>query len=329
MPHFKMKKILVLHSDVPADAPPEDQDTLIAADAVAQALDRKGHAVAKAAFRQDTLAAVLALEAPGLVFNLVEGVDGKGLLASAAPRLLAELDMPFTGASAQALDISCDKPATKARLRAAGIATPGWSLPPDWQDLDVFSEGGRPFIVKAALEDGSIGLDDDCVVSGAEKIRARAEDCFNRFGGAWFAEEYVEGREFNLSLLGNQQNLRILPMAEMTFADWPRGKPRIVGYGAKWDEASTGYRHTVRRFGVETEDPALAVRLRTACEQVWKLFDLTGFVRVDFRVREGEPLVLEINPNPGIAPDAGFAAAAAEAGMDYDTLIEAIVEAAE
>ncbi len=317
-------KILVLHSDVPADAPPEDQDTLIAADAVAGALRRKGHAVASAAFRGDTISALLEWEDPDLVFNMVEGVDGKGILASAAPRLLAEMGMPFTGAGAEALDISCDKPKTKARLRAAGLATPDWSTPPDWAGLD-----DRPFIVKAALEDGSIGLDDNCVVSGAAAVKARAKDCLARFGGAWFAEEYVEGREFNLSLLGSAKNLRILPMAEMTFEDWPKDKPRIVGYGAKWDEGSAGYRHTVRRFGVEQEEPALAAKLRTACEQVWRLFDLTGFVRVDFRVRDGEPLILEINPNPGIAPDAGFAAAAEQVGMSYDDLIEAIVQAAQ
>jgi D-alanine-D-alanine ligase len=197
-------------------------------------------------------------------------------------------------------------------------------MPPEWAGLD-----GRAFIVKAALEDGSIGLDDHCVVAGAGAVKARAAQCNARFGGAWFAEEYVEGREFNLSLLGSARDLRILPMAEMTFADWPADKPRIVGYGAKWDEGSSGYRHTVRRFGVEREDPALAAKLRSACEHVWRLFDLTGFVRLDFRVRNGEPLILEINPNPGIAPDAGFAAAAAEAGMDYDALIAAIVQAVE
>jgi len=316
-------KILVLLSDVPVDAPPEDQDTLIAAEAVADALTRKGHTVASAAFRQDTLAGVLELETPDLVFNMVEGVDGKGILASAAPRLLAGMDMPFTGVGAAAMDFSCDKPKTKAKLRAAGLATPDWSVPPDWTGLD-----GRRFIVKAALEDGSIGLDDHCVVTGAAAVKARAGDCLARFGGSWFAEQYVEGREFNLSLLGSARDLHILPMAEMTFADWPADKPRIVGYGAKWEEGSSGYRHTVRRFGVEQEEPALAAKLNSDCEQVWRLFDLTGFVRVDFRVRDGEPLILEINPNPGIAPDAGFAAAAQQAGMDYDALIAAIVKAA-
>jgi D-alanine-D-alanine ligase len=322
-------KILVLHSDIPPDAPPEDQDTLIAAEAVCAALARKGFAAVKAAFRQEALPGVLEREAPGLVFNLVEGVDGKGILAPAAPRRLAELGVAFTGAGAEAMQFTTDKPLTKRKLRDAGLPTPDWCVPPDWRGLDLPATDGRDWIVKAALEDGSIGLDDGCVVGG-EAVKARAMACQQRFGGHWFAEEYVEGREFNIALLGGARSLRILPMAEMTFADWPAGKRRIVGYGAKWDEDSTGWRHTVRRFGVEKEEPELAHKLKSACEKVWNLFGLTGFVRVDFRVTEkGEPLILEINVNPCISPDAGFAAAAAEAGMDYDTLIEDIVKAAQ
>ena len=316
-------KILVLHSDIPADAPPEDQDTLIAAEAVRAALDRSGHQVTQAAFREETLPALLKTESPDLVFNLVEGVDGKGILAPLAPRLLAELGMPFTGADAPSMELTTDKPRTKQKLRKALLATPDWSLPPSWPGLD-----DRKWIVKSSLEDGSIGLDDDCVVDG-KSVPARAEVCAARFGGDWFAEEYVEGREFNIAILGNAQVFRILPMAEMTFAGWPETKPRIVGYGAKWDEDSSGYKHTVRRFGVEKAEPDLAAKLRWACEQVWRLFALKGFVRVDFRVNaKGEPLILEINVNPCISPDAGFAAAALEAGMDYDALILAIVQAA-
>ena len=101
-----------------------------------------------------------------------------------------------------------------------------------------------------------------------------------------------------------------------------------MGYGAKWDEESSGWKHTVRRFGVEKDEPELAAKLKAACEKAWGLFGLTGFVRVDFRVRKAEPLILEINVNPCISPDAGFAAAAQEAGMSYDSLIEEIVKAA-
>jgi D-alanine-D-alanine ligase len=316
-------KILVLHSDIPEGAPPEDMDTLIAAEAVRAALAGRGHAVSMAAFREETLSGLLSREQPEMVFNLVEGVDGKGLLASAAPRLLSEMGVPFTGVGARAMDVTVDKVLTKELLRGAGLATPDWSVGPGWTGLD-----GRQWIVKAALEDGSIGLDDGCVVAGPA-VAMRASASTVRFGGRWFAEAYVEGREFNIALLGSKQNLRILPMAEMRFADWPQGKPRIVGYGAKWDEDSAGYRQTVRRFGVERDEPALAGKLKSACETIWRLFNLTGFVRVDFRVTaQGEPLILEINVNPCISPDAGFVAAAAEADMPYDRLIEEIVRVA-
>src|ERR1700748_3543557 len=106
-------KILVLHSAIIPNAPPEELDTLIAAEAVADALAHKGYGVAKAEFRRDTLAAVLALESPDLVFNLVEGVEGKGALATQAQRALDALAMPFTGTSGAAMDLTNDKPATK------------------------------------------------------------------------------------------------------------------------------------------------------------------------------------------------------------------------
>jgi D-alanine-D-alanine ligase len=320
-------RVLVLHSDIAPDAPPEEQDTLIAADAVAEALVRKGHEAAKAAFRKDkaALAVLLSEAAPDMVFNLVEGVDGLGQLAPLAPQLLAELAVPFTGVTAEAMSLTNDKPLTKRTLRDAGLGTPDWSEPPDWQGVN----GGR-YIVKAVLEDASIGLDDGCVVSGAHAIKARAEQCAARFGGGWFAEKFVEGREFNIAVLEDRGGApRILPMAEMRFESWPEGKPRIVGYDAKWEEDSTGWAGTVRAFGVERNEPLLAANLQEACRRAWVLCGLSGFVRVDFRITEdGEPLILEINANPCISPDAGFAAAAVEAGMDYDDLIAAILAAA-
>jgi D-alanine-D-alanine ligase len=307
--------ILVLHSDIPADAPPEDLDTLIAAEAVAAALAARGHQTEQAAFREETLRQLLADRRPGIVFNLVEGVDGQGRLAPRAPEMLAALGQRFTGVSAKAMAATNDKPLTKMMLRQAGLPTPGWAVPPDWAGLD----GGR-WIVKSALEDASLGLDDGAVVEGGQVLK-RAADCAARFGGDWFAERYIEGREFNIAVLDG----KVLPMAEMRFERWPEGKPRIVGYDAKWEEDSAGWNGTVRVFGVERHEPRLADALRTACEQVWKLFGLTGFARVDFRVDlDGVPLILEINTNPCISPDAGFAAAAAEAGLSYEDLIEAI-----
>ena len=312
-------KILVLHSDIAADAPPEDLDTLIAANAVTVALEAFGHQVEQAAFREASLPEVLAETRPDIVFNLVEGVDGQGRLAPRAPEMLAAQGQRFTGVSAKAMAVTNDKPLTKMMLRQAGLATPGWAVPPHWVGLD----GGR-WIVKSALEDASVGLDDGAVVEGGQVLK-RVADCVARFGGDWFAERYIEGREFNIAILGSKDSCRVLPMAEMRFERWPDGKPRIVGYDAKWEEDSDGWNGTVRVFGVEQHEPRLAEALRTACELVWKLFGLSGFARVDFRVgADGVPLILEINTNPCISPDAGFAAAAAQAGMSYEALIEAI-----
>ncbi|MGC9953511.1 MAG: D-alanine--D-alanine ligase [Rhizomicrobium sp.] len=318
-------RVLVLHSDVPADAPPDDLDTIVAAKAVAEALASRGHEAPMAAFVADLekLRALIARQAPDVVFNLVEAIEGKGRLAYVAPQMLDDIGIPRTGTGAAALIATGDKPLSKRLFREAGIPTPDWSSPPDWEGL---AEGR--YIVKSADEDASLGLDDAAVVSAGE-VRARAEACAVRYGGHWFAERYVDGREFNVSVLEETSGPRVLPMAEMTFEEWPAGRPRIVGYTAKWDDASFESTRTVRLFGVEEREPKLAGVLRDLSERAWSLFKLRGTARIDFRVdRAGQPLVLEVNPNPGIAPDAGFAAAAARAGLSYADLIERIVLAA-
>ena len=317
-------KVLVLHSDVPPDAPPEDQDTLTAARAVSDAVASRGHdaALAPYTFAEDIegLRRLLAAQAPDVVFNLVEGIGGQGRFAYLAPQQLDLIGVPYTGTGAQALIVTGDKPRAKRLLRSNGLPTPDWSEPSGWEGL-----GPGRWIVKAADEDASLGLDDASVVDAA-MVPARAEACARRYGGHWFAEAYVDGREFNIAVIEQDGAPRVLPMAEMTFERWPADRPRIVGYIAKWDDASFESRQTIRRFGVEQREPGLARALGELCERAWILFACRGTARVDFRVDgRGQPLILEVNPNPGIAPDAGLPAAAAEAGLTYADLIERIV----
>ncbi|HEY0107288.1 MAG TPA: hypothetical protein VGB91_14500, partial [Rhizomicrobium sp.] len=258
-----------------------------------------------------------------VVFNLIEGVDGLGRLAPIAPRMLQEAGAVFTGVDYDAMAVTTDKPLTKRRLREAGIGTADWHEPPDWTGLQ-----DRTYIVKSTLEDASVGLDDGCVVTGAEAVKRRAEDSRQKHGGDWFAEEFIDGREYNISMMqGAGGTPIVLPLAEMRFDDWPADKPRIVGYPAKWDESLDINDQMVRVFDTEANEPELAAKLRSACLRTWKLFDFTGYVRVDFRVTpDGEPLVLEINTNPCIAPDAGFAAAGEQIGLSYDRLVARLVE---
>lgn len=318
-------RILVLHSDVAPDAPPEEIDTLTSAEAVAQALMKHGHDVSKAPFTTDEarFRRLLADHNADVIFNLVEGVDGLGRLAPIAPRMLQDAGVRFTGVDYDAMAVTTDKPLTKKMLREAGIGTADWHLPPDWHGL-----ADKTYIVKSTLEDASVGLDDACVVRGPEAVKRRAEESARLHGGDWFAEEFIDGREYNISMMqGPNGEPFVFPLAEMRFDDWPSDKPRIVGYPAKWDESLDINDQMVRCFETEKNEPELAAKIKDACLRTWKLFGFTGYVRIDFRVTpQGEPMVLEINTNPCIAPDAGFAAAGERIGLSYDRLVMTLVD---
>jgi D-alanine-D-alanine ligase len=165
---------------------------------------------------------------------------------------------------------------------------------------------------------------DDVVVDAArrEELLAALAALHERSGRDCFAEAFVAGRELNLSLLAGE----VLPPAEIDFAAYPEGKPRIVGWAAKWDEGSFEYHHTPRRFDFPAADEALLAELAHLARACWRLFALAGYARVDFRVDGGgRPHILEVNTNPCLSPDAGFAAAVERAGLAYETAIARIV----
>ena len=143
---------------------------------------------------------------------------------------------------------------------------------------------------------------------------------------SWFAEQYIDGREFNLALLGPAADPMLLPVAEMCFS-YPPGKPRIVGYKAKWEPGSFEYKNTFRRFDIPEADRGLLDDLRQLARRCWDLFGLNGYARVDFRVdATGQPWVLEVNANPCLSADSGFVAACREAGLSAGEVAERIVD---
>jgi D-alanine-D-alanine ligase len=320
-------RVLLLHSDVPPDAPPDELDTLRTADAVTMALRARGHDVTRRPFTPDPAAVEATLAAAGaeIVFNLVESVFGRGDMAGLAPAILEHSALPFTGALSAAISCAANKPLTKQLLRAGGLPTPDWSEPPRWTGL----ADDRHYVVKSATEDSSIGLDDGAVVKGAAAVRARAALSVARHGGVWFAESYCPGREFNVSLLENDGGPSVLPIAEIAYSDWPTDRPRLVGYAAKWDPESPDCIRTPRAFGIEKEAPELSYTLGDLSCRAWRLLCLRGYARVDFRLdADGAPTILEVNPNPCLEPEAGFPAAALNAGMSYAELVERILNIA-
>jgi len=320
-------RVTILHDLLPEAARPDEQDTLAQAEFVEDELARAGHEATLVPLGLDLAAAADALGKPDLVFNLVESIAGKARLLHLAPALLDALGLRYTGCPTEALFLTTNKVLAKRWLAARGIPTPAWVTTSDLVSSARVA-GGR-WIVKSVHEEASVGLEDDAVVEASgPKLLTLLTERAERLGGEAFAEAYVDGREFNLSLLEAAEGAQVLPAAETLFVDYAPGKPKIVGYSAKWREDSYEYNHTPRRFGAERREPELAHRLSDLARHCWTLFGLKGYARADFRVDEqGRPWVLEINGNPCLSPDAGFMAAAKEAGLSHGDVVRRIVEA--
>jgi D-alanine-D-alanine ligase len=321
--HNSQSTAVVLHETISDAARPDEIDTLVQVEQVSRVLRKLGWRISRLETGLDlasTLATIRRV-GPGCVFNLVESLGGRGSMLHFVPSLLQAEGLAFTGCDGDAMFLSSQKKLAKQWMRMHGIPTPA-SL-----EYDGDRDEPRIWIVKSVWEHASFGLDDGCVVKGATAANTRIEQRTAELGGDWFAEEFVDGREFNISVLEIDGKPHVLPIAEIAFENFPGNKPRIVGYAAKWDESAPEYDGTRRVF------PKLGPREQGALEAVvfkaWSTFGLSGYARVDIRMDSGgTPWVLEINANPCLSPDAGFAAAAGMAKITYQQLINRIVQAA-
>lgn len=320
---------MILHQAVPPDAPPDEQDVLEQVGAVEAALIEAGWRTRRVAAGLDlgALARTLADDPPDLVINLVESLTvgrADGVMAPAAAALLESLGLAFTGNPAAALALTADKLATKRVLRAAGIATP------EWMERGSAAIAG-PLIVKHATEHASFAIGPDSVVPDADAARALMLARTTEHGGRWFAEAFIDGREFNLSALDDGAGgCIVLPAAEQVFDPrWPEGRPRIVDWASKWDPTDPIYPYATRSFDLHHDDGPLVARMETLVRRVWEACGLAGYARVDLRVdQSGEPWVLEVNANPCLTPGMGIAATAERAGISFSDLIARIAAAA-
>lgn len=318
-------RAVVLHGAT-ADRP-DEADTVAQAETVADALAGLGWECSIETVGLDLSALDgLLMPRPDIVFNLVEAIAGDGRLAHLAPAVLDHLAIRYTGAPAATLFTTTRKTLAKTLLCGAGLPTP------DWIESGKAAAPGQPhcerMIVKSVSEDASIGIDAASVVS-PERVSAEMAARMARHGGEWFAEAYIDGREFNVGILDGEDGPEVLPIAEILFVDYPAGRPRIVDYDAKWLEGSFAFTHTPRHFNHPRSDDALLKELRRLALETWALFSMTGYGRVDFRVdAEGRPWILEVNANPCLTPDAGFMAAAGRAGYTAADVVGRIAAAA-
>ncbi|MCA9144737.1 MAG: ATP-grasp domain-containing protein [Planctomycetaceae bacterium] len=321
--------VVVLYNEPGEDASVEDHDVLVQAESVSTALQQLGHRTIRLGCTLDLAATrrqLLALR-PDVVFNLVESLGGTDRLMALATLLLDALEIPYTGVRTNAILSTSNKLTAKARLYDAGLPTPAWMSSRECNREVPGTEISDRWILKPVLEHASFGMDDDAVVTAEDQaaLEAMLRDREQIIERPLFAEQFIEGREINLSLLDGE----VLPPAEIDFTSFPPDKLRIVGHQAKWDPDSFEYQQTPRRFNFAASDKSLLKYISQLAHNCWELFGLSGYARVDFRVdSESQPWILEINANPCLAPDAGFAAAVAEAGMTYEDAIQQIIESA-
>ncbi|MDI6777008.1 MAG: hypothetical protein QMD03_07190 [Syntrophales bacterium] len=321
-------KTVVLHGEVSGEAGKDEQDVLVQVEVVFQALSELGYDPVIVPLSLNLTEIIVRLQAirPAFVFNLVESITGQGRLIYIAPAIMDFLKIPYTGSRTEAMFLTSHKLLAKKILRTTGIATP------PWLSLDEIFTGSLlegPYIIKSVWEDASVGLDEDSVIFARSRDHLCQEmvSRLGNLGGDCFAEMFIEGREFNLSLLAGDNGPEVLPPTEIRFDGYPPNKNRVVGYRAKWDEDSFEYHHTPRCFDFPKKDEPLLRNLVELTRRCWHLFRLQGYARVDFRVDQADmPWVLEVNANPCLSPDSGFVAAAAQSGLEFNQIIERIIK---
>jgi len=323
-------KAVILHDRIPSDANFDHQDVLYQSEAIANLLIELGYDPIEISVSLNLKKLIEALTAinPSIVFNLVESIEGQGRLIHLIPSMLDYLKLPYTGSKTEPLFLTSNKIIAKKLLIKAGILTsPALSLEELKYNKKVKVNG--LYIIKSVWEHASQGIDEHSVIKieNNDQLFKAIQSKEDQLGGECIAEQYIEGREFNLSLLASPKGPEVLPPGEIIFEDYPQEKIKIVCYRAKWVEGSFEYLHTPRTFEFSSlQDYSLLRQLKKIAKKCWKLFELHGYARVDFRVDAcNNPFVLEVNANPCISPDSGFVAAAAQAGISLKQVIERII----
>jgi len=303
------------------------EDVIKVASALADALNHEGNVAEPVAVTGNKLdfLSVLERRRPDLVVNLCESLNADARGEMAIPCLLDLMGIPFTGSGALSLGLALHKNKAKELLRARGVSSPEFAVVERVEDL-ARVEVPFPAIVKPAREDASIGIDFDSVVHDRTQLARAVLHVMQTFAQPALVERYIAGREIYVPLLGNRPRGH-LPLTEITFGAAFIGKPHIVSYKAKWEPDSPECKDS-RSSRCEI-DPVTEARLVKTATAAFDALDCRDYGRVDLRLSdEGEPFVIDINPNCDLHPDAGFAKAARAAGMDYRALATRLVEIA-
>ena len=296
--------------------------------AVEDALRSLGYECYVMAIRDEILSVIHWLNEirPDVVFNLCESVYGNACWEMNIPALLDLFRIPYTGSSPLTLGLCQDKGKVKDILQSQGILTPRYKI----FDHQVEPIKGNifPIIVKPLHEDGSLGISKQSVVYDDEALNEQIRYVIDKYHQPALVEEFIDGRELNVSLAETNGKVGVLPISEIDYADLPEGSPKICGYEAKWVAESAEYQKTKPICPAPLEW-VMKRRVEHIAVKVFRLFGCRDYARVDMRLdRDGRLYVIEINPNPDISPQAGMTRAVKVQGMTYAEFIGGLIDRA-
>jgi D-alanine-D-alanine ligase len=290
---------------------------------VAEALTSLGHSPALVPLGEDmtAFAAELRRLQPDIAFNLCEAFWGDSRKEMHVAALFDLLRITYTGAPPLSLGLTQDKARTKDLLSKHQLPTPKYCLVKLGEHYARIKELCYPLIVKPRWEDASQGISNESVVSNEKKLLARIDYVHKTYRQGALVEEFIDGREINAAIIGNGPH-EVLPLSEIVFH--PDLAQPIVSYEGKWLEQSQQYKLTEPICPAPLKKRA-EMLLRDVALRAYNILECRDYARVDFRLREGVPYILEVNANPDISPEAGLARSAGEAGMSYPQLIARIL----
>ena len=261
---------------------------------------------------------------PDVVFNLLEQFHGEAVYDQNVASYLELLRVPYTGCNPRGLVLARGKDLSKKLLIYHRIPLPAFAVFPPRRKVRRPPRLGLPLIVKSLNEDASYGISQASVVDSDEKLAERVTFIHERIGTAAIAEQYIEGREIYVGVLGNER-LRVLPIWELEFGSLPQGARAIATEKAKHN-LEYQQRHDIVVGPAKDLSPQLVASIERAAKRIYRTLELDGYARIDFRLStDGIPYYIEANPNPEIAKVEEFASAALHAGIEYPDLIQRIV----
>jgi D-alanine-D-alanine ligase len=315
-----MKKCLIVYNLPAPDALPDELDVLDQVKFAAETLTELGITVEEKGLTHDFYNEITSIKEAeyDFVFNLAETAWEKAEILYFIPALLNLYNIPYSGSPVEAAFTTASKVLAKRIMMSNGIPVSNGFSPSEWAGMTI----GKKYIMKPVWEDGSIGITEESVFIFDGK---KPQVLTNKDDEHWFVEEFIDGREFNVSVIAGPNGPEILPPAEMCFHDYPSDIPQIVSYKAKWVEDSFQYDNSKRDFP-DNIGEKLYSNINEVVIKCWKIFNLHGYARVDMRVDSDENIyILEVNANPCLSPGSGFLAACSKKGLSFTDAMTRII----